>query len=147
MTLQAIAKQHAQDKTGNIVQIDDRIQMIEYTEMPTHLAEQTTPEGKPTFWAANIAVHIFQTSFLQQLAQDPTALPLHAAHKAVAHIDHLGNQIQPIEPNAIKFERFIFDALSVSPKTTIIEAERNRCLLYTSPSPRDVEESRMPSSA
>jgi len=126
MTLQAIAKQHAQDKTGNIVQIDDRIQMIEYTEMPTHLAEQTTPEGKPTFWAANIAVHIFQTSFLQQLAQDPTTLPLHAAHKAVAHIDHLGNQIQPIEPNAIKFERFIFDALSVSPKTTVIEAKRSR---------------------
>ena len=25
--------------------------------------------------------------------------------------------------------------------------ERNNCLLYTSPSPRDVEESRMPSSA
>ena len=25
--------------------------------------------------------------------------------------------------------------------------ERNACLLYTSPSPRDVEESRMPSSA
>ena len=27
------------------------------------------------------------------------------------------------------------------------EAARNPCLLYTSPSPRDVEESRMPSSA
>ena len=29
----------------------------------------------------------------------------------------------------------------------LIHAERMACLLYTSPSPRDVEESRMPSSA
>jgi UDP-N-acetylglucosamine/UDP-N-acetylgalactosamine diphosphorylase len=125
VTLQAIAKQDAQDKTGNIVQVDDRIQMIEYTEMPTQLAEQTTPDGQLNFWAANIAVHIFQTSFLQLLAQDPTALPFHTAHKTVPHIDHLGNQIHPVEPNAIKFERFIFDSLSVSPKTTVIEADRN----------------------
>lgn len=124
-TLQVIAKQNAEDKTGNIVQMDGRIQMIEYTEMPEHLAKQTTPDGQLNFWAANIAVHIFQSSFLQQLAQDPTALPFHAAHKTVTHIDHLGNQIHPTEPNAIKFERFIFDALSVSPKTTVIEADRN----------------------
>ena len=125
VTLQAITKQNAQDKTGNIVQIDDRIQMIEYTEMPPQLAAQTTADGQLNFWAANIAVHIFQTSFLQQLAQNPTALPFHPAHKTVAHIDHLGNQIDPAEPNAIKFERFIFDSLSVSPKTTVIEADRN----------------------
>ena len=125
VTLQAIAKQGAQDKTGNIVQIDDRIQMIEYTEMPTQLAEQTSPDGELSFWAANIAVHMFQISFLQQLAQDPTALPYHTAHKTVAHIDQLGNQVHPEKPNAIKFERFIFDTLSVSPKTTVIEADRN----------------------
>jgi UDP-N-acetylglucosamine/UDP-N-acetylgalactosamine diphosphorylase len=125
VTLQAIAKQDAQDKTGNIVELDGRIQMIEYTEMPTQLAEQTTPDGQLQFWAANIAVHIFKTSFLQQLARDPTALPFHTAHKTVAHIDDLGNQIHPAEPNAIKFERFIFDSLSVSPKTTVIEADRN----------------------
>jgi UDP-N-acetylglucosamine/UDP-N-acetylgalactosamine diphosphorylase len=125
VTLQAIAKQDAQDKTGNIVQMDGRIQMIEYTEMPTQLAEQTSPDGELSFWAANIAVHMFQISFLQQLAQDPTALPYHTAHKTVAHIDQLGNQVHPAEPNAIKFERFIFDTLSVSPKTTVIEAERD----------------------
>jgi len=125
VTLQAIAKQDAQDKTGNIVQMDGRIQMIEYTEMPPQLAKQITPDGQLNFWAANIAVHIFKTSFLKQLAQDPTALPFHTAHKTVAHIDQLGNQIHPTEPNAIKFERFIFDSLSVSPKTTVIEADRN----------------------
>ena len=32
-------------------------------------------------------------------------------------------------------------------KGIIIKIDRTSCLLYTSPSPRDVEESRMPSSA
>ena len=32
-------------------------------------------------------------------------------------------------------------------RSQLLEAENNFCLLYTSPSPRDVEESRMPSSA
>ena len=31
--------------------------------------------------------------------------------------------------------------------TSILDLEDSACLLYTSPSPRDVEESRMPSSA
>ena len=35
----------------------------------------------------------------------------------------------------------------VVPIVVITELEGKRCLLYTSPSPRDVEESRMPSSA
>ena len=35
----------------------------------------------------------------------------------------------------------------LSPEGEQIVAQAQRCLLYTSPSPRDVEESRMPSSA
>ena len=36
---------------------------------------------------------------------------------------------------------------SVIAKDILSEVKKNVCLLYTSPSPRDVEESRMPSSA
>ena len=39
------------------------------------------------------------------------------------------------------------NAYSEKEKQTGIEVHRYGCLLYTSPSPRDVEESRMPSSA
>ena len=35
----------------------------------------------------------------------------------------------------------------INPKKFAALAEQKNCLLYTSPSPRDVEESRMPSSA
>ena len=43
-------------------------------------------------------------------------------------------------------ETFVCMGLSGSGKSTLIR-HLNSCLLYTSPSPRDVEESRMPSSA
>ena len=39
------------------------------------------------------------------------------------------------------------DGLTVDTTTLAVDASNNSCLLYTSPSPRDVEESRMPSSA
>ena len=47
----------------------------------------------------------------------------------------------------------IFSAIKVSGKVLVVSDDKNvqlsgkNCLLYTSPSPRDVEESRMPSSA
>ena len=37
--------------------------------------------------------------------------------------------------------------ITIESKETYLNDEFNTCLLYTSPSPRDVEESRMPSSA
>ena len=48
--------------------------------------------------------------------------------------------------NLMKARRDVGTALKKKDKTLERKA-RNRCLLYTSPSPRDVEESRMPSSA
>ena len=42
---------------------------------------------------------------------------------------------------------YLYDGLILEAETQKLIAEYNTCLLYTSPSPRDVEESRMPSSA
>ena len=39
------------------------------------------------------------------------ALPFHVAHKKVAFLDAAGGRVQPRVPNAIKFERFIFDLM------------------------------------
>ena len=44
-------------------------------------------------------------------------------------------------------EAFLAAGVLVGLKAEMLEAQTFPCLLYTSPSPRDVEESRMPSSA
>ena len=47
---------------------------------------------------------------------------------------------------AVMAERYVQHLISAEQRATIL-LPNGPCLLYTSPSPRDVEESRMPSSA
>jgi UDP-N-acetylglucosamine/UDP-N-acetylgalactosamine diphosphorylase len=49
-------------------------------------------------------------------------LPFHRASKAVPFIDDNGELIQPTKPNAIKFERFIFDLLPHAEHGFVVEA-------------------------
>ena len=51
-------------------------------------------------------------------------LPLRQARKIVPFIDELGALVKPTEPNAIKLESFIFDALPLAKRTLVLEVER-----------------------
>ena len=51
------------------------------------------------------------------------ALPFHRANKKVPFIDPQGNRIQPDQPNAIKFERFIFDLLPSAKNAIVCEVD------------------------
>ena len=124
VTLQTIAKQSSCDKTGNIVSVDGRTQIIEYSEIPEALANEVNQDGQLKLWAANIAVHVFQTDFLRAVTRSSNGLPYHFAHKRVAYLDASGTLQQPSNPNAIKFERFIFDLLPLADKTLTVEARR-----------------------
>ncbi|MEX0613703.1 MAG: UDPGP type 1 family protein, partial [Pirellulales bacterium] len=49
------------------------------------------------------------------------ALPFHIARKKVPHIDDAGQYVEPDEPNALKFERFIFDLLPHAKNPLVVE--------------------------
>jgi UDP-N-acetylglucosamine/UDP-N-acetylgalactosamine diphosphorylase len=51
------------------------------------------------------------------------SLPLHLASKAVPFLDANGNRIVPTSPNAIKFERFIFDLMPLARRVCVVEIE------------------------
>ena len=56
-------------------------------------------------------------------------LPLHVARKNVAFMDDCGEIVRPDDPanpNAIKLEKFIFDALPIAERTLIVEGNRSR---------------------
>ena len=42
----------------------------------------------------------------------------------MTHIDDSGNLINPAQPNAVKFETFVFDALPLAKNPLILEADR-----------------------
>ncbi|GIX00954.1 MAG: UDP-N-acetylhexosamine pyrophosphorylase [Pirellulaceae bacterium] len=123
MTTQVVKKRFPTEKVGNVVMVDGKVQIIEYSDLPEQFAEQTNPDGSLRLWAGNIAIHVFDRSFLEAAVDAADALPFHRAHKKVSYVDAQGNRVEPTEPNAIKFERFVFDLLPLADNAIVVEAD------------------------
>ncbi|MEX0792403.1 MAG: UDPGP type 1 family protein, partial [Pirellulaceae bacterium] len=111
MSTQVVAKQQPEEKLGILALVDGQLGLVEYSELPDELAQQRDDDGNLKHWAGNIAVHAISVEFLAKVAKQADSLPWHQAHKKVPHLDEQGNLVEPEEPNAIKFVRFIFDLL------------------------------------
>ncbi|MFM7976568.1 MAG: UTP--glucose-1-phosphate uridylyltransferase, partial [Pirellula sp.] len=121
-TTQVVQKRFATEKVGNVVEVDGKTQIIEYSDLPEDVAKQTNPDGSLKLWAGNIAVHVFDIEFLNRSCQSRDALPFHRAHKAVPYVDDQGKECIPSGPNAIKLERFVFDLLPAADRALVVEA-------------------------
>lgn len=126
LSTQVVAKRTSRDKVGNVVSVDGKLQIIEYSDLnplDDQIVERKAADGTPVFWAGNTAVHVFDVAFLERVAPSGTALPFHVAKKAVSYVDPQGNKVEPQEPNAIKFERFIFDLLPSAQQAIVVEVD------------------------
>jgi UDP-N-acetylglucosamine/UDP-N-acetylgalactosamine diphosphorylase len=123
LSFKVVEKLAPEEKLGAVVTVDGRPQVIEYSDLPADLAERREPEGSLQLWAGSIAVHIFERSFIERL-HGGHDLPFHRAIKKVPYIDEAGERVEPAEPNAVKFERFIFDALPLARRWTMVETDR-----------------------
>jgi UDP-N-acetylglucosamine/UDP-N-acetylgalactosamine diphosphorylase len=121
MTSQAIAKRDPLEKVGNVVDVDGRLMVIEYSDLPDDIARKTNSDGSLAIWAGSIAVHVFDVDFLVRAKDQSDSLPYHFAHKKVAHIDAAGHRVEPAKANAIKFERFIFDLMPLARNAIVVE--------------------------
>jgi UDP-N-acetylglucosamine/UDP-N-acetylgalactosamine diphosphorylase len=116
-----VPKQGPHDKVGVLVQVDGRSCIIEYSDLPKHLAEERDAGGQLRLWAGSPAIHIFSVEFLARITQGATRLPFHFARKKVPCLDDGGKLVQPEKENALKFEMFIFDALPMAERWTVVE--------------------------
>ena len=121
VTILVIEKKLPQQRTGTVVSIAGRTHILEYSLIPPEIAEQRNADGSLRFRTANTGIHILSTAFLRDQAHRPGSLPFHGAIKAVAHLHTDGQLHQPTQPNAIKFERFIFDIFPQATRTLLIE--------------------------
>ena len=126
LTTNVVRKSAPTERMGVLVDIAGRTEIIEYSELTPDQAAATDENGQWVFWAGNTAIHVFRRDFLEYLTEDGVRLPLHQAQKKVSCIDESGRRIDSQEPNAIKFERFIFDALPLADRTLIVEGDRSR---------------------
>ena len=101
--------------------IDGRLNVIEYSDFPDDVAERRDAAGGLAFWAGSVAIHMFDVAFLQRSLLLKDSLPFHVARKKAEYIDDSGQLVEPQEPNALKFERFIFDLLPHARSPVVIE--------------------------
>ncbi|MGF1579835.1 MAG: UTP--glucose-1-phosphate uridylyltransferase [Gemmataceae bacterium] len=116
-----IAKKGPTDRLGNLVLIDGKCSIIEYSDLPDEMANARVEDGGLRFSHGNPAIHIFSVEFLRQVAASEARIPFHLARKKVPHVTIDGEQINPQEPNAIKFEMFVFDLLPLAERWTAVE--------------------------
>jgi UDP-N-acetylglucosamine/UDP-N-acetylgalactosamine diphosphorylase len=118
-----VAKRGPAEKVGVFAQVGGRCTIIEYSDLPKQLAEATDERGRLQLWAGSPAIHLFDVAFLERMAREE-GMPFHVAHKKVPHIDAGGKPVQPQKENALKFERFIFDALPRAERWLVVETTR-----------------------
>lgn len=143
LTSLTVAKEKPQDKLGNFATIDGRLHVIEYSDLPDDVAELRDEQGDLKFWAGSIAVHIFERSLLQRALELKETLPFHIARKKVPHINADGEVVTPSKPNALKFEKFIFDLLPAAERPIVVEYAEADCFapLKNAPgAPKDTAE-------
>ena len=132
MSAVMLAKTNAYEKLGNFCISGGRLNIIEYSDLPKELAEKTDASGKLCYIAGSPAIHLISRDFIGRLtAGGELKLPWHRADKKIPFIDKNGNPATPAEPNGVKLESFIFDALPLAEKTMVLECDRNEVFAPT----------------
>ena len=135
-----------------MVMIDGRLHVIEYSDIPDAAAERRKPDGSLAIWAGSIAVHLMNVNFLKAKADYAGSLPYHIAKKKVPYVvtdrdakDDSGNalfgvKVKPAEPNAVKFEKFIFDLLPQARNPIVVEIDEKTGFAPLKNHPREAKD-------
>jgi UDP-N-acetylglucosamine/UDP-N-acetylgalactosamine diphosphorylase len=121
-----VPKAYAQEKVGHFCQQDGSTLVVEYSDMPAEMQEATNEDGSLRFNGGSVAIHIFDREFIERVggSGEGTKLPFHRADKKIPSVNEAGEPVKPDEPNGVKFEMFVFDALPLAKNPVIIEAAR-----------------------
>jgi UDP-N-acetylglucosamine/UDP-N-acetylgalactosamine diphosphorylase len=125
MSSKALIKHRPTDQVGNFCLVNGKVTIIEYIDLPLEEADRRNPDGSLVFELGSIGIHIISTAFVERLNSLRFALPIHRAVKKIPHIDASGNAVTPTEPNGIKLETFVFDALPLASKSVILQTVRS----------------------
>jgi UDP-N-acetylglucosamine/UDP-N-acetylgalactosamine diphosphorylase len=127
MSSKMVAKAYPEEKVGVLCRSAGKTIVVEYSDLPAELTQQRDEQGQLRFNAGSIAIHIISVAFVEQLTADEHhfGLPYHRALKKVPHIDlETGERVEPDQPNAVKLETFVFDALPLAESSIVYETSR-----------------------
>ena len=121
-----VPKAYALEKVGHFCIQNGSALVVEYSDMPNEMQEETKVDGGIRFNGGSVAIHIFDRDFIARAggSGEGSKLPFHRADKKIPHVNAAGEMVQPDSPNGVKFEMFVFDALPLAKNPVIIEAAR-----------------------
>lgn len=126
MSARMLVKTGPKEKLGNFCVTNGRLLIIEYSDLPDDLAYQRLEDGRLRFVAGSPAIHVLSRLFVEELTEgEKLRLPWHRADKKIPAVNASGETVKPEEPNGVKLESFIFDALPLAKNTMILEADRD----------------------
>lgn len=118
----SIIKNSPEEKVGVICKKNNKIKVIEYSEIPDELKQMQNDDGELKFGESHIMCNLFSTKALKKLADKK--MPYHIAFKKSDYINKENVIIKPEQPNVYKFEKFIFDAWEYFDNIAILRGVR-----------------------
>ncbi len=121
-----VPKAYAREKVGIFCIQENTVKVLEYSDMPDALQDETDEDGSIRYNAGNVAIHLFDREFIANVGGgDSTAkLPFHRADKKIPSLNAEGEIVEPETANGVKFEQFVFDALPIAKNPIVIETAR-----------------------
>lgn len=110
--LKVLRKIDPSERVGTCVNINGKTSIIEYSEIPK--------DESSKHMYGNICIQIYSVDIIERICN--IELPYHIANKNELAVNAKG-QIEKLP--VVKYERFIFDGMEYSNKTTLLECQRD----------------------
>ena len=118
----SLAKVTPDEKIGAFCRKNGKPYVIEYTEISNDMANAKDENGEYLYGEGHILCNLFNIKALEMLEKEK--LEYHSAFKKSNYINENGEEIEAKEPNAYKFEAFIFDAFERIDDLLILRGNR-----------------------
>ena len=118
----SIVKANPHERVGVFAKMNGHPAVIEYSEMPEKMAEEVDNDGELKYGEAHIMCNLYTIEAIEKISKE--TLIYHSAFKKNSYIDEDGKEVIPTEPNAYKFESFIFDAFGLFDDIAILRGKR-----------------------
>ena len=106
----SLVKANPKEKVGVFCKKNGKPSVIEYTEITDEMANMVDENDNLVYGESHINCNMFNIKGIEKIGN--SKLPYHSAFKKATYLNENGEVIKPQEPNAYKFESFIFDAFN-----------------------------------
>lgn len=117
-----IPKAYPEEKVGVFCKKDGVPSVIEYSEILEDMIYKKDEKGELLFGESHIMCNLYSIEAIERIANEK--LPYHSAHKKANYIDENGKLVVATEPNAYKYEAFIFDGFKFFDSITLLRGKR-----------------------